>query len=97
MIIQSCAISVFLILQAFIQPQIASAQIPSSQRSKKAIQKVKPELEKALQAQSLKLGSPIFAFSRHQTNSKSGCKHRKRISSSAPTKSVISPASPVQN
>jgi murein L,D-transpeptidase YafK len=58
--VQSWAISVFLILHVFTQPQIASAQIPSSQRSKKAIQKVKPELEKALHAQSLKFGSPIF-------------------------------------
>lgn len=58
--VQSCTISIFLILYVFIQPQIATAQIPSSQRSKQAIQKVKPELEKALHAQSLKFGAPIF-------------------------------------
>ena len=56
-----CAITVFLILQVFIQPQIASAvQIRSTPRSEDAIRRAKPQLEEALRKKFLEFGSPIF-------------------------------------
>lgn len=58
--INHSAISIAIIFLVFIQPRMIFAQIPSSDRSKKAIQNVKPHLERELHTHVLKFGFPIF-------------------------------------
>lgn len=41
-------------------PVVLAGDVPSSQRSREAIARVRPQLEKALQEKGLQIGSPIF-------------------------------------